>query len=89
VELINFLGGKPIISVRDEKHFLHGSDWLSIHETRKRNKIIKIRDGNNLKRKILERFYSLQKRFYKVNNLINFFNKTLFRKFKYILICYK
>ncbi len=51
------------------------------YQSVKREKEIKsekIPDVNNFKRKILERFYSLQKRFCKVNNLLNFLNKTLF-----------
>jgi hypothetical protein len=37
--------------VQDEKYFLHGSDWLSIREARKGNKIKMVRLASELMKK--------------------------------------
>jgi hypothetical protein len=38
VKLINIVGVNPIILVQERIHFLHGSEWSSIREARKRTK---------------------------------------------------
>jgi hypothetical protein len=73
--------------VLNEKYFLHGSDWLSIREARKRieSKNIPSRGlGKNIKKILF-----ITKTVLKVSNETNFLNKTLFSKVKYILIFFE